>query len=75
MSFQVKILLLSFAATVVISLVVIPTLRKLKVGQSEREDGPESHLSKKGTPTMRWYNFNNCYFNFKRSFVYRLFSR
>ncbi len=52
MSFQVKILLLSFATSVVISLIVIPILRKLKVGQSEREDGPESHLSKKGTPTM-----------------------
>lgn len=52
MSFQVKILLLSFATSVAISLVVIPLLRKLKVGQSEREDGPESHLKKKGTPTM-----------------------
>ena len=52
MSFQVKILLLSFVASVVISTVVIPMLRKLKVGQSEREDGPESHLDKKGTPTM-----------------------
>ena len=52
MSFQIKILLLSFAASTIISLIVIPALRKLKVGQSEREDGPESHLSKKGTPTM-----------------------
>ena len=52
MSFQVKILLLSFATSVVISMLVIPMLRKLKVGQSEREDGPKSHLSKSGTPTM-----------------------
>ena len=52
MSFQIKILLLSFAASTVISLIVIPILRKLKVGQSEREDGPQSHLKKKGTPTM-----------------------
>lgn len=52
MSFQIKILLLSFAASTVISLIVIPILRKLKVGQSEREDGPQSHLRKKGTPTM-----------------------
>ena len=36
----------------IISLIVIPILRKLKVGQSEREDGPKSHLKKKGTPTM-----------------------
>ena len=52
MSFQVKILLLSFATSVVISMLIIPMLRKLKVGQSEREDGPKSHLSKSGTPTM-----------------------
>ena len=30
----------------------IPILRKLKVGQSIREDGPKSHLRKQGTPTM-----------------------
>ena len=52
MSFQVKILLLSFITSVVISIIVIPILRKLKVGQSERDDGPKSHLNKKGTPTM-----------------------
>ena len=47
MSFQVKILLLSFVTSVVISIIVIPILRKLKVGQSERDDGPKSHLNKK----------------------------
>lgn len=52
MSFQIKILLLSFALSVCISVIVIPILKKLKIGQSEREDGPESHLIKKGTPTM-----------------------
>lgn len=52
MSFQVKILLLSFVVSTVISMIVIPILRRLKVGQSEREEGPQSHLSKKGTPTM-----------------------
>lgn len=52
MSFQIKILLLSFAVSVVISLIVIPTLKRLRVGQSERDDGPESHLKKKGTTTM-----------------------
>ena len=30
----------------------MPILRKLKVGQIERQDGPESHLKKQGTPTM-----------------------
>ncbi len=50
--FQIKILLLSFIATVALGIVTIPILKKLKVGQIEREDGPQSHLSKEGTPTM-----------------------
>lgn len=31
---------------------MIPYLRKLKIGQSIREEGPQSHLIKAGTPTM-----------------------
>lgn len=31
---------------------IIPELRKLKAGQSIREDGPQSHMVKAGTPTM-----------------------
>ncbi|MCL2067439.1 MAG: phospho-N-acetylmuramoyl-pentapeptide-transferase [Treponema sp.] len=31
---------------------IIEILRKLKIGQSIREDGPETHLAKTGTPTM-----------------------
>lgn len=50
--FQIKILLLSFIATVVLGICAIPILKKLKVGQIERADGPQSHLSKQGTPTM-----------------------
>ena len=52
MNFQTKILLISFFVTIVLALIIIPILRKLKVGQIEREDGPESHLKKQGTPTM-----------------------
>lgn len=52
MEFQTKIILLSFAATVILSFIIIPLLKKLKVGQIEREDGPQSHLKKQGTPTM-----------------------
>ena len=40
MDFQVKVLLLSFVITVVASIIVIPVLKKLKVDQTEREDGP-----------------------------------
>lgn len=52
MNFQVKILLLSFVISIVFSIIIIPILRRLKVGQIERTDGPESHLKKQGTPTM-----------------------
>ena len=52
MDFQVKILLLSFAITVVESIIIIPILKRLKVGQTERLDGPQSHIVKEGTPTM-----------------------
>ena len=52
MSYQIKVLLLSFCVGLMVSLIVIPILRKLKVGQIEREDGPQSHLKKQGTPTM-----------------------
>ena len=31
---------------------LIRKLRSLQIGQNIREDGPQSHLSKKGTPTM-----------------------
>ena len=52
MEFQTKIILLSLAVSVVLSLIAIPILRKLKVGQIERREGPQSHLKKQGTPTM-----------------------
>ena len=52
MEYHIKILLLAFAVAFVISLIIIPILRKRKIGQSEREEGPKSHLKKKGTPTM-----------------------
>jgi len=32
--------------------VLIRALRRLQIGQEVRDDGPQSHLSKKGTPTM-----------------------
>ena len=52
MYFQTRILFVSFIATVIISIFIIPILKKLKVGQIERDDGPESHFKKQGTPTM-----------------------
>ena len=52
MDFQTKMLLGTFAVTVLLGLIIVPILRKLKVGQIERTDGPQSHLKKQGTPTM-----------------------
>lgn len=44
--------LISFAISVILCPIVIPFLHKLKFGQYVREEGPESHLKKAGTPTM-----------------------
>lgn len=44
--------MVSFAISVFLGPFVIPFLRRLKVGQTERTEGPESHLKKNGTPTM-----------------------
>ena len=44
--------LLAFAITAVICPVLIPFLIRLKVGQTERKEGVQSHLKKAGTPTM-----------------------
>ncbi len=52
MEFQIKVVLLAFAVSVIASIIIIPILRMLKVGQIERTDGPQSHLKKQGTPTM-----------------------
>ena len=47
MNFQLKVLLLSFVVSVILGAIIIPILRKLKVGQIERTDGPQSHLKKR----------------------------
>ena len=52
MELQTKIILLSLAFSFIIALIVIPILKRLKVGQMERKEGPQSHLKKQGTPTM-----------------------
>ena len=52
MNFQMTMILISFVVTVILAFIIIPVLRKIKIGQIEREDGPESHLKKQGTPTM-----------------------
>lgn len=46
------ILAISFVLTVILAPIGIPMLRRLKFGQSIREEGPQSHMKKAGTPTM-----------------------
>ena len=43
---------IAFAISAALGPVVIPLLRRLKIGQTIRSEGPESHLAKNGTPTM-----------------------
>ena len=45
-------ILLGFLITVLLSPIFIPFLKRLKFGQSIREEGPKSHQKKTGTPTM-----------------------
>ena len=52
MNFQTSILMISFIITIILALIIIPILKKIKIGQIERDDGPKSHLKKQGTPTM-----------------------
>ena len=44
--------LMAFAIVAALTPVVIPLLRRLKAGQSIREEGPKAHQKKAGTPTM-----------------------
>ena len=53
MNYQVVIpVLISFVISVILGPIIIPFLRKLKMGQTERVEGVQSHLKKAGTPTM-----------------------
>ena len=52
MKLETSVLIISFVVTVILGMFIIPILKKLKVGQIERDDGPKSHLKKQGTPTM-----------------------
>ena len=43
---------IAFAVNIFICPVLIPFLHRLKFGQNVRDDGPQTHLKKAGTPTM-----------------------
>jgi len=52
MRVETSMLIIAFITAIIVGFVVIPILKKLKIGQIERDDGPQSHLKKQGTPTM-----------------------
>jgi len=43
---------IGFAVSAGLGPLIIPVLRRLKMGQTERKEGVQSHLKKAGTPTM-----------------------
>lgn len=47
-----RVVLISFVITLILGPIMIPIFKRMKVGQSIREEGPKSHMKKGGTPTM-----------------------
>lgn len=45
-------IIIAFAISALLCPIIIPFLHKLKFGQQVRDDGPQTHLKKQGTPTM-----------------------
>ena len=52
MNTQTLNLIIAFIATFILGFFVMPILKKFKVRQIVRDDGPKEHLKKQGTPTM-----------------------
>lgn len=48
----IRFIAVAFLITLILGPIFIPLLKRLKVGQSIREEGPKSHYVKSGTPTM-----------------------
>ena len=48
----IRTIIITFIITLILGPIIIPMLRKLKIGQNVRDNGPETHLVKSGTPTM-----------------------
>ncbi len=53
----VLIFVLAVILTLGLGKCILPLLRRLKIGQTIRSDGPQKHLSKAGTPTMGGFIF------------------
>ena len=46
------LIVISILLSIGLGLVILPILKRKKIGQNIREVGPKSHLKKAGTPTM-----------------------
>ena len=55
--FAISLLMIAFLLTVLMLPRLIKYLHVLKFGQAIREEGPQSHMHKKGTPTMGGISF------------------
>jgi len=54
---HITVFVISFVIAVIMGLLLIPLLRRLKFGQTIRDDGPKTHLVKQGIPTMGGFIF------------------
>lgn len=54
---QIIVFVVSFALALLSGFILIPLLRRLKFGQTIRDDGPKTHLVKQGIPTMGGFLF------------------
>ena len=59
---ETSLLIISFVVTVILGMIIIPILKKLKVGQIERTEGPKSHLKTRNT--NNGWNYNDSYNDF-----------
>ncbi len=57
MRLMILSVIIAFIAALGSGYLLIPALKKLKAGQHIREDGPQTHLKKEGTPTMGGFIF------------------
>ena len=55
--FAISLLMIAYFLTVLMLPRLIKYLHELKFGQAIREEGPQSHMHKKGTPTMGGISF------------------
>jgi len=54
---HITVFVISFVIAVIMGLLLIPLLRRLKFGQTIRDDGPKTHLVKQGIPIMGGFIF------------------